>query len=275
MRPRRWQARAKDDLRFRRQGFREARVRERLLDVPAPIDFAATSNAYFSQAIVPMQAPAPPACGLQVEERYNRDLYPDKTKDPDFSAMYRSRLIYPAKELAPHEKATYEVGAYYGPKDRETLSTALGGQHGLQHLINLGMFTPVSKILVGFLIKAHSVIGNWGIAIIVLTICVRLVLFPLTWKQIKSMVAMRKLKPEMDEINGSSRTTRSRSRSPRWSCSARTESTRSAAVSRCWSRCRYGGRSTRCSRRRSSSTTRRFCGSPTSRRPTRTSSCRS
>lgn len=165
------------------------------------IDFAATSTPYFSQAILPLSAPAAPACGLQIEERYNRDFYPDKTKDPDFSAMYRSRLVYPQKELAPHEKATYEVAAYYGPKDRETLSKAFGGHHGLSSLINLGMFAPVSKVLVAFLLKAHEVIGNWGIAIIVLTICVRLIMFPLTWKQIKSMVAMRRLKPEMDEIN--------------------------------------------------------------------------
>jgi YidC/Oxa1 family membrane protein insertase len=166
-----------------------------------PVEFAATSNAYFSQAIAPVEAPAPPACGLQIEERYNSAVYADKSKDPDFSAMYRSRLIYPPKELAPHEKATYELAVYYGPKDRDKLSTALGGQHGLSNLINLGTFTPVSKVLVAFLIKAHGVIGNWGLSIIVLTICVRLILFPLTWKQIKSMVAMRKLKPEMDEIN--------------------------------------------------------------------------
>jgi YidC/Oxa1 family membrane protein insertase len=165
------------------------------------IDFAATSNAYFSQAIVPLQSPAPPACGLQIQERWDMRSYAEKSKDPHYGAMYRSRLIYPQKELAPHETATYEIAAYYGPKNRETLSTALGGQHGLSNLINLGTFTPVSKILVGFLIKAHKIIGNWGLSIIVLTICVRLILFPLTWKQIKSMVAMRKLKPEMDEIN--------------------------------------------------------------------------
>jgi len=166
-----------------------------------PIDFAATANAYFSQSIVSLEAPAPPACGLQVEERWYRDQYPDKTKDPAYGAMYRSRLIYPVKELAPHETATYEIGAYYGPKDREVLAKAMGGQHQLSELINLGMFAMVSKVLVMFLIKVHDVIGNWGIAIIVLTVCVRLVLFPLTWKQIKSMVAMRRLKPQVDEIN--------------------------------------------------------------------------
>jgi YidC/Oxa1 family membrane protein insertase len=165
------------------------------------IDFATTANAYFAQAVVPLEAPAPPACGLQIEERWYREQYPDKTKDPAYGSMYRSRLIYPAKELAPHESATYEVGAYYGPKDRDVLAKAMGGQHQLSELINLGMFAAVSKVLVMFLIKAHDIVGNWGLAIIVLTVCVRLLLFPLTWKQIKSMVSMRKLKPDIDEIN--------------------------------------------------------------------------
>jgi YidC/Oxa1 family membrane protein insertase len=97
--------------------------------------------------------------------------------------------------------ATYEVAAYYGPKDREMLAKALGGQHRLSELINLGTFAVVSKVLVTFLIKAHDVTSNWGLSIIVLTVCVRIILFPLTWKQIKSMVAMRQLKPAIDEIN--------------------------------------------------------------------------
>jgi YidC/Oxa1 family membrane protein insertase len=115
--------------------------------------------------------------------------------------MYRSRLVYPKKELLPHDKATYEVLAYLGPKDRTVLQAAGQGRHHFSDLINLGMFAIISKVLVGFLIWVHSLFGNWGIAIIVLTVCVRIVLFPLTWKQIKSMVAMRQLKPEIDEIN--------------------------------------------------------------------------
>ena len=165
------------------------------------VHFAATANAYFAQAIVPINGPAAPACGLQVEERWYREQFADKTKDPNYGAMYRSRLIYPQKELGPGESATYEIAGYYGPKDRSYLAKALGGTHQLSEVINLGMFTVVSKVIVMFLIKSHDIVGDWGISIIVLTICVRILLFPLTWKQIKSMVSMRRLKPEIDEIN--------------------------------------------------------------------------
>jgi YidC/Oxa1 family membrane protein insertase len=50
-------------------------------------------------------------------------------------------------------------------------------------------------------IHAHVTFGNWGLAIIVLTIGLRLALFPLTWKQIQSTIQMRRLKPEIDVLN--------------------------------------------------------------------------
>jgi YidC/Oxa1 family membrane protein insertase len=70
-------------------------------------------------------------------------------------------------------------------------------------MINLGFFSPVAKYLVGALVffHAHAAFGNWGLAVIVLTLCLRIVLFPLSWKQIQTTIAMRKLKPELDDLN--------------------------------------------------------------------------
>ncbi len=50
-------------------------------------------------------------------------------------------------------------------------------------------------------IHGHVTAGSWGLAIIVLTLLVRVTLFPLTWKQIQSTLAMRRLKPEVDALN--------------------------------------------------------------------------
>src|SRR5258708_22861782 len=50
-------------------------------------------------------------------------------------------------------------------------------------------------------ITAQITFGNWGLAIIVLTSGIRIFLFPLTWKQIQSALAMRRLKPEIDSLN--------------------------------------------------------------------------
>ena len=56
-------------------------------------------------------------------------------------------------------------------------------------------------MLVAFLLKVHSVVRNWGIAIIVLTITARTLLFPLALPSIKGMIKMRELKPELDALN--------------------------------------------------------------------------
>ncbi len=167
---------------------------------PGAIQFAAVSNFYFSQALVPL-GPAPSSCTMQIEERWNAASFADKTKDPHYGAMYRSRLAYDRRELEPDQSARYQVLAYLGPKERDVLAAAAGGTHGLSDLVDLGYFSIIAKYLLLYLVWLFHSIGNWGIAIILLTVSVRIVLFPLTWKQIKSGFAMRKLKPEIDAIN--------------------------------------------------------------------------
>lgn len=162
---------------------------------------AAVSNAYFSQALVPLSAPASAVCQLQIEDRWDSRAYPDKSRDPHAGAMYRARLAYPAKALAPGASDTFSFLTYVGPKERSVLSGAGGGGHRLIDLIDLGFFSAIAKVLVAFLLKVYSIIPNWGIAIIVLTITARVLLFPLALPSIKSMIKMRELKPEMDALN--------------------------------------------------------------------------
>jgi len=164
------------------------------------VDFAAVSNFYFSQAVVPLGPPAS-SCMMQIEELWNAASFADKKKDPDYGAMYRSRLAYDKKELEPNQSARYQVLTYLGPKERDVLAAAAGGSHKLSELVDLGFFSPIAKYLLLYLVWLFNKIGNWGIAIILLTVSVRIVLFPLTWKQIKSGFSMRKLKPEIDAIN--------------------------------------------------------------------------
>lgn len=162
--------------------------------------FAAVSDAYFSHVLAPMDGRTP-ACQLQVEERWDARAFKAKADDPNAGGMYRARLAYDASELEPGKSARYELMSYAGPKERDLLAGAGGGKHDLSELINLGFFTGIAKILVRFLLAVHSVVPNWGIAIIVLTFAARMLLFPLSWPSIKSMVKMRELKPELDALN--------------------------------------------------------------------------
>jgi len=143
--------------------------------------FAAVSNVYFTHSLVPLSAPTKfPVCQAQIQE---------------------VRLAYPALELEPGKSATYALTTYSGPMERSLLAVAADGKHQLDQLIDLGYFSPIAKILVAFLLKVHGVIGNWGVAIMVLTITARTLLFPLTLPSIKGMIKMRELKPEIDALN--------------------------------------------------------------------------
>ena len=171
------------------------------LQVTETIAFAATSNFYFAQALVPVDGPGRPICEMQIWDRWHSERFAAKKDDPQGGAAYRSRLTWNPKELAPNEAVSYKVIHYMGPKERGVLATAAGGNAHLSELIHLGFFSFIAKYLVGFLVWAQGATGSWGLAIILLTLMVRTVLFPLTWKTIKSGAKMRQMKPEIDALN--------------------------------------------------------------------------
>jgi YidC/Oxa1 family membrane protein insertase len=187
----------KDDKAFKSPPF--------WFDQPLTDRYAAISNYYFAQALVPLDvtgadAGEKPACAVLAEQWYGGDQKPDDDAAGD---IYHARLEYPGRTLAPHESATYKQIAFFGPKERDVLAKAAGGQAHLQDLINLGTFSIIAKFLVTIItwIHANMAFDNWGIAIIILTLGLKICLFPLTWKQIQSTVAMRRLKPEIDALN--------------------------------------------------------------------------
>jgi YidC/Oxa1 family membrane protein insertase len=71
----------------------------------------------------------------------------------------------------------------------------------LKETIEAGWFTSIAEGLTWLLREIHGLFGNWGIAIILLTVLVKTLLFPLTIKQMTSMARMKELKPELDRIN--------------------------------------------------------------------------
>ncbi|HEY5372976.1 MAG TPA: membrane protein insertase YidC [Polyangiaceae bacterium] len=156
--------------------------------------FVAISNAYFSNAVAPVEAAVTPVCQLLIEQHKVGDAEND-------GSIYRARLAYPGVDLAPAASSTYSVLAYIGPKERSVLAAAGGGNHRFSELIDLGFFSIIAKVLVAFLLKVHSIIPNWGVAIIILTVTARTLLFPLTVPGIKGMIKMRELKPEIDALN--------------------------------------------------------------------------
>ncbi|WP_050436215.1 membrane protein insertase YidC [Chondromyces crocatus] len=164
---------------------------------PGDAQFAAVSSSYFSKIVIPIEGPRP-AAETQIEEIWDSRKYRKQASDPNHGYVYRARLAYPETEIEPQGTTTYKLVAYAGPKERELLGT-LG--HNTTEVINLGWFSPIAKVLVSYLYVLHRAVGSWGWAIVLLTMTVRMLLFPLSLQQIKSAAAMRKLKPEMDSLN--------------------------------------------------------------------------
>ena len=94
---------------------------------------------------------------------------------------------------------TVTVGSelYLGPKDQDTLE---GLANGLDLTVDYGILWWLSKPLFALLQFLHSLVGNWGVAIILITVVVKGAMYPLTKKQYESMARMRNLAPKMQQL---------------------------------------------------------------------------
>lgn len=158
------------------------------------VGFAAFDTSYFIGAIAPSSergAPATSACSLRAEARFAQGSEPD-------GDLFTAEVRRAATALDPGQGVTVRTLAYFGPKDLSLL-TAAG--HDLPQAVNLGFFSFIARGLLRVLQLLHNLVGNWGLAIILLTVMVKLVLLPVTARQFKSMEKMRELKPELDRIN--------------------------------------------------------------------------
>lgn len=100
-------------------------------------------------------------------------------------------------EVAPGTQSSFGANFYAGPKDTERLEQI---SPYLDLTVDYGWLWWVAKPLFAVLKWIHGVVGNWGLAIIGLTLCVKLLFFKLSATSYKSMAKMRKLAPKMAEM---------------------------------------------------------------------------
>ncbi len=98
-------------------------------------------------------------------------------------------------KLNPNKSIEYSYELYNGPKILENLK-ALGANDGIDY----GIFAVISRLILWLLLFLYGFLGNYGVALIVLTLIVKLALYPLTKSSYASMHKMKKLKPEMDKL---------------------------------------------------------------------------
>jgi len=104
-------------------------------------------------------------------------------------------LIY--KPLQLKADMTFTQTLYAGPKSIDILTSV---DPEMSQIIDLGFFGVISKPLLYVMKAIHSVVGNWGVAIILLTLLVRLCVLPFNLISMRSMKAMQKVQPKMTEL---------------------------------------------------------------------------
>jgi YidC/Oxa1 family membrane protein insertase len=145
-------------------------------DHPAGYRWVGVDNRYFLAAIIP------PASGVQGVAA---------------SAPAQTSLQMAGVSLAPGQSAAVELPFYLGAKGHTWLRRF---DAGLERSVDFGFFAQLGRLILQFLGRLHSLTGNWGWSIILLTVLLQLALSPLTYKSLRAAAAMKKLQPEIAKL---------------------------------------------------------------------------
>ena len=109
----------------------------------------------------------------------------------------RTLIAEGIQTIAPHEAKSYAYTLYFGPKKLQILESA---GNDLAKSVDFGWFDVLGKPMLWLLNFFHQYSGNYGLAIILLTVLIKLVFWPITQKGMKSMKNMQKLQPKIAKL---------------------------------------------------------------------------
>jgi YidC/Oxa1 family membrane protein insertase len=157
-----------------------------------PINFFGIDQQYFLAALFPIDGPREGRCVLSA------------------TATVRSVSAHFPIQVQPGQTVTLRFGGYIGPKDMEALTKAPAEVPGVQaasvpspqleKTVDFGIWAFICNVLLVILKFFYRIFGNWGVAIIGLTVVVKVALVPLTHKAMVSGEAMKKLQPKIEQI---------------------------------------------------------------------------
>ena len=100
--------------------------------------------------------------------------------------------------LAPvNSSFIFKADFYAGPQDMRILKSY---SLGLEDIVSFGKLNPIAHIIIKILQFSHKVVPSWGFSIIFLSILISIVLYPFTFKSLKSMKEMQLLQPEIEKL---------------------------------------------------------------------------
>jgi YidC/Oxa1 family membrane protein insertase len=164
-------------------------------DTTGPVHYFGIDQQYFLSVLYPLEGPRPGSCVL--------------------TATPTARQVTAGFPLTvgAGETVTVRFGGWFGPKDPDLLlpvpgkdvlaaagMTAATWHPTVEKTVDFGIWELICKVLLFFMKKFHALTGNWGVAIILLTVLVKLILLPLTYKSMVGMEAVKELQPKMEEL---------------------------------------------------------------------------
>ena len=127
------------------------------------------------------------------EEHAKREYY---TKQIG-TDLYSAGIVMPVGSIAPGKEGKISVPLYVGPQEQNLLA---GLAPGLDLVVDYGWLTVIAKPLFWVLSMFYKWVQNWGVAIVLLTVCIKLIFFPLSAASYKSMAKMRALNPKLQVL---------------------------------------------------------------------------
>jgi YidC/Oxa1 family membrane protein insertase len=127
------------------------------------------------------------------ENKTPREFY---TKKLD-NGLYAAGVIVPVGTIAPGATGEVRVPLYVGPQDQESLAKTA---KGLDLVVDYGIFTVIAAPLFWLLKWLYGIIGNWGWAIVVMTIMIKSAFYPLNHASARSMAKMKVIAPKMKAL---------------------------------------------------------------------------
>lgn len=160
-----------------------------------PVNWVAAHNRFFALAAIPA-TPAAEAVARKV-------MLPLGEKEPAKNEGFEAALVFRGQTLEPGAAVAHPITLYAGPKEYNGLARlAEQMKNDLDHLMKFnGFFGFFSKLLLLSMNGLHDALKiPYGLAIIVITIIIKLLFWPLTKASTRSMKRLSELQPEMNKI---------------------------------------------------------------------------
>ncbi|MSU69753.1 MAG: membrane protein insertase YidC [Opitutaceae bacterium] len=162
------------------------------IETPGPLLWASVSNQFFTSILTPEK----PAGGLTTRRV---ELPPFAgTMVPAVGITGAARFDLPP--LTPHGEARLALQFYTGPKEYHRLANSDVFKADQDKVMQFGFFKYFSQILLALMTWMHSWTANWGAAIILTTLLLKIIFLPLTLAASKSAKRMQKIQPEMQAL---------------------------------------------------------------------------